>query len=54
MFSKSAALGELLLFNDGHAAQPAHVIPLDSRWHRTYHSWHVFVSGLKAGQLYGY
>jgi isoamylase len=54
MFSKSATLVEWLLFNDVHEAQPAHVIRLDPRRHRTYHYWHIFVPSLKAGQLYGY
>ena len=54
VFSKSATLVELLLFDDVQAAQPARVIRLDSRRHRTYHYWHVFVPGLQAGQLYGY
>ncbi len=54
VFSKSATLVELLLFNDVNEAKPARVIRLDPRRHRTYHYWHVFVPGLKAGQLYGY
>src|SRR4029453_7650650 len=54
VFSKSAILVELLLFDDVQAAQPARVVRLDPRWHRTYHYWHVFVPGLQAGQLYGY
>jgi glycogen operon protein len=54
VFSKNATLVELLLFDAENAAQPAKVIPLDSRGHRTYHYWHVFVPGLKPGQIYGY
>jgi glycogen operon protein len=54
VFSKSATLVELLLFDQVDDAQPARVIRLDPRRHRTYHYWHVFVPGLKAGQLYGY
>ena len=53
VFSTSATLVALLLFNDVHEAQLAHVIRLDPRRHRTYHSWYVFVPGLTAGQLYG-
>ena len=45
---------ELLLFDRVEEAQPGRVIRLDPRRHRTYHYWHVFVPGLKAGQLYGY
>src|SRR5215471_20484840 len=54
VFSKSATRVELLLFDDVQAAQPARVIRLDPRRHRTYHYWHVFVPGLQAGQLYGF
>jgi len=35
VFSKSATLVELLLFDDKNAAQPAKVIPLDANRHRT-------------------
>ena len=54
VFSKSATLVELLLFDNVQAAQPARVVRLDPERHRTYHYWHVFVPGLQAGQLYGY
>ena len=54
VFSKNATLVELLLFDAENAAQPAKVIPLDSRGHRTYHYWHVFVPNIKPGQIYGY
>ena len=47
VFSKHAALIELLLFDDGDAARPSRVIPLDPRRHRTYHYWHAFVPGLE-------
>jgi glycogen operon protein len=54
VFSKSATLIELLLFDDENAARPAKVIPLDPNRHRTYHYWHAFVSDLKPGQIYAY
>ncbi len=54
VFAKSASVVELLLFDDGQAAQPARVIPLDSRRHRSYHYWHAFVPDLKPGQVYAY
>jgi glycogen operon protein len=54
VFSKGATLVELLLFDDGNAAQPAKVIPLDSNRNRTYHYWHIFVPDLKPGQVYAY
>jgi glycogen operon protein len=54
VFSRNAALIELLLFNDESSTQPAKVIPLEPQRHRTYHYWHVFVPSLKPGQVYGY
>jgi glycogen operon protein len=54
VFSKNAALIELLLFDDESAAQPVTVVPLDPQRHRTYHYWHAFVPSLKPGQIYGY
>ena len=54
VFSRSADRVELLLFDGEADAQPARVIRLDPQRHRTYYYWHAFVSGLTAGQLYGY
>src|SRR4029079_19044529 len=54
VFSKSATLVELLLFEDGDSTQPSHVLPLDPQWHRSYHYWHTFVPGLRPGQVYAY
>ncbi|KAI9031504.1 glycogen debranching protein GlgX [Hyaloraphidium curvatum] len=51
LFSRSATKVELVLF-DGDA--PTETIELDSNENRTYHYWHVFVPGVKHGQLYGY
>ena len=45
---------DLLLFDDAAAAHPARVIELDPRTHRTYHYWHVFVPGIRPGQIYAY
>jgi glycogen operon protein len=53
VFSKNAAMVELLLFDDENATQPAAIIPLDAE-HRTYHYWHVFVPDLQPGQVYAY
>ena len=36
------------------SARPTRAIDLEPRKHRTYHYWHVFVPGIRAGQLYGY
>jgi isoamylase len=54
VFSKDAALIELLLFDDEKAGRPSRVLPLDRRRHRTYHYWHVFVPDLQPGQVYAY
>jgi hypothetical protein len=35
------------------APQPEQVIALDPRKHRTYHYWHVFIPGVKAGPAPG-
>jgi isoamylase len=54
VFSKNARSVELLLFDDVNSAQPAKTISLDADRQRTYHYWHVFVPGLKPGQIYAY
>jgi glycogen operon protein len=53
VFSKDASSIELLLFDD--AGSPAsRTIALHPQRHRTYHYWHVFVEGLRPGQIYAY
>jgi len=54
VFSREASRVDLLLFDDPAAAHPARVIELDPRSHRTYHYWHVFVPGIRPGQVYAY
>jgi len=54
VFSKHATELELLLFDHVDATEPARVMRLDPAAKRTYHYWHVFVPGLRAGQVYGY
>ncbi|MEP1078193.1 glycogen debranching protein GlgX [Leptolyngbya sp. PL-A3] len=54
IFSKSAQAIELLLFDRPDQAKPSHIISLDSRHNKSFHYWHGFVPGLKAGQIYGY
>lgn len=53
VFSKNATAIELLLFDRVEDAKPARRISLDPMA-RTYHYWHVFVPGIRAGQIYGY
>ena len=45
---------ELLFFDRADDARPSRSIELDLCSHRTYHYWHAFVAGVKAGQLYAY
>src|SRR5438128_1484917 len=54
VYSKHATAIDLLLFDGVEDAQPARVIRHDPSTNRTYHYWHVFVPGVKAGQIYGY
>jgi isoamylase len=54
IYSKHAKRIELLLFDCVDDAQPKRAISIDPATNRTYHYWHVFVPGVKAGQIYGY
>ena len=54
VYSRGATGVELLLFDREDDARATRVIPLDPASNRTYHYWHVFVSGLRPGQMYGY
>ena len=54
VFSKSCEAMELLLFDKVEDPRPAEVIRLDSRQNKTHHYWHIFVGGMKPGQIYGY
>src|SRR5215475_16184590 len=54
VYSKHAVEIELLLFDCVDDARPARVISIDPATNRTYHYWHVYVPGVKAGQIYGY
>jgi isoamylase len=54
LFSRDAVGVELLLFDRPDDATPERVIGLDPASNRTYHYWHVFVPGVRPGQIYGY
>src|SRR5215510_4793110 len=54
VYSKHATGVELLLFDSVDDARPERVIRFDPTINRSYHYWHVFVPGVKAGQIYGY
>ena len=53
IFSRAQAL-ELLLFDRPEAPQPSRVIALDPKIHRSCYYWHVFIRGMRAGQVYAY
>ncbi|MEY3300089.1 MAG: hypothetical protein RLZZ597_3349 [Cyanobacteriota bacterium] len=54
LYSKHATGVEILLFDSENIVEPSRVIALDPRWNRTSYYWHVFVPGLKVGQIYAY
>jgi isoamylase len=54
VFSASATRIELVLFDQAEDSLPSRAIGLDPVLDRTSHYWHVFVPGIKPGQLYGY
>ena len=54
IFSRHATQVWLLLFNQPGDELPARTIEFDPEQHRTGDIWHVWVKGVKAGQLYGY
>jgi isoamylase len=54
VYSRSATGMDLLLFDRDDDARPARVIPIDPVAGRSYDYWHVFVPGVRPGQIYGY
>jgi len=54
VYAKHAARVELLLFDRAEDARPVQMISLAPEKNRTYDYWHVFVTDVRAGQLYGY
>ena len=54
LFSRHASHVRLELFDHAEDARAARVIDLDPARHRTGDLWHVWVAGIKPGQLYGY
>lgn len=53
MYCPAASVIELLLFKDVDDSNPT-VISLSSEIYRSVYYWHVFVSGVKAGQVYAW
>ncbi|MDQ2842756.1 MAG: hypothetical protein M3Y72_17300 [Acidobacteriota bacterium] len=54
VFSSNATRMEIAFFDHVNDPRPSRVIELDPLVDRTSHSWHIFVAGIKPGQLYGY
>jgi isoamylase len=54
IYSEYAASVELLLFSGADAHQPNRVVRLDPDVNHSFHFWHCYVPGLKAGQVYAY
>src|SRR4029453_17805046 len=54
VFSRYATGMQLLLFDGVDDAKAARVVRLDRSINRTYYYWHVFVPGVRPGQLYAY
>jgi isoamylase len=54
VYSRGATGMTLALFDHADDEAPAWSTRLDPQTNRTYHYWHAFVSGVGAGQLYGY
>ena len=54
VYSQNATGIDLLLYDSPNAPYPEHTIHLDPSYHRSFNYWHVFVYGLKAGQVYAY
>jgi len=54
IFSRHATRVRLELFDQPQDSTPARSILLDAAHHRTGDVWHVWVQGIRPGQLYGY
>ena len=54
IFCRNGSAVNLLFFDHEDDLNPSREIILDSKVNKTYQYWHIFVPGVKAGQLYGY
>jgi isoamylase len=54
IFSEHATSVELLLFEKHDDPEPIQIIQLNPNINRTFHSWHIYVKGLKHGAAYAY
>ena len=54
LFSYNSTRVDLLLFDSVDQPEPARVIYLDPERNKSFYYWHVYVPGIRAGQVYGY
>jgi glycogen operon protein len=54
LFSRHATSIILQLFSSSKDTEPSHEITLDPESNKTGDLWHIFIEGIKPGQLYGY
>ena len=54
LFSRHATSIILQLFSSSNDTEPSHEITLDPESNKTGDLWHIFIEGIKPGQLYGY
>jgi glycogen operon protein len=54
VYSRYATAVDLLFFDRVDDARPSRVVAIDPIQNRRYHYWHIFVPGMRAGQVYGY
>ncbi|MFA5099634.1 MAG: glycogen debranching protein GlgX [Candidatus Omnitrophota bacterium] len=54
IYSKNARAIDLLFFNRVDDRAPSRTIRLNSEDNKTFNYWHIFVPGIKVGQIYGY
>ena len=54
VYSRNASGVELVFFEREDDLKPSRVIKIDPAKNRTFPYWHVFIAGVKTGQLYGY
>ena len=54
LFSRHATSILLQLFSSSKDKEPSHEITLDPEINKTGDVWHIFLEGIKPGQLYGY
>lgn len=54
VYARLAESIELLFFDDKDSLDASHVFNLSDITNRTAYYWHIFVKGVKAGQLYGF